>query len=148
MEKDHLQIVPLTAEELMWMHGLTVEQGIRQGYCIKGHEKEWRAARRTAREREYIAYGGRRCERDYLDKPKRKRRNNSKINTEESFTMDKNTRIMLVIHLMSSESFMMMPQTEKAVLLAELVYGESLPATKHPGGRTKKTASEQGGDEG
>ena len=146
MEKDHLQIVPLTAEELMWMHGLTVEQGIRQGYCVKGYEKEWRAARRSARKREYLAFGGRRCERDYLDKPKRKRRNNSKINTEESFTMDKNTRIMLVVHLMSSESFMMMPPTEKAALLTELVYGESVPATKHPGGRQKKAAAEQEGD--
>lgn len=61
--------------------------------------------------------------------------------------MDKNTRIMLVVHLMSSESFMMLTQSEKAVILTELIYGESVPATKHPGGRSKKAASEQGGDE-
>lgn len=146
MGKAGLHVVPLTAEELMWLHGLTVEQGLRQGYCIVGHEKEWRAVRQAAREQERQALGGRRREWDYLDRPKRKRRNNSKINTEESFTMDKNTRIMLVVHLMSSESFMMMPPTEKAALLTELVYGESVPATKHPGGRSKKAASEQEGD--
>lgn len=146
MEKDHLQIVPLTAEELMWLHGLTVEQGLRQGYCIVGHEKEWRAVRQAAREQERQALGGRRREWDYLDKPKRKRRNNSKKQSED-FKMDKNTRIMLVVHLMSSESFMMLTQSEKAVILTELIYGESVPDTKHPGGRSKKAASEQGGDE-
>ena len=32
-------LVPLTAHELMSLHGLNVEQGLRQGYCIAGHVK-------------------------------------------------------------------------------------------------------------
>ena len=59
--------IPLTAQELMWLHGLTVEEGLRQGYCIVGHEKEWRAAKAE----EQKAFGGRRREWDYLDRPKK-----------------------------------------------------------------------------
>lgn len=188
--------LPLTAQELMWLHGLTVEQGLRQGYCIEGHEKEWRAARRAAREHERQALGGRRREWDYLDRPKKPkkpekpqpfnpdddwvppprswrlalpestpenttkhvgrvsetRENTSDViqntsQTEVITNMDKNTRILLLIHLMSSESFAAMPQTEKAILLTELLYGKDKPEpaavtkqTKHPGGRPKKAA--------
>ena len=216
--------LPLTAQELMWLHGLTVEEGIRQGYCIKGHEKEWRAARRAAREHERQALGGRRRERDYCDKPKKPKKpqplkpdadwippprgwrqalpenmpesvnslrlgcgnpppsereamaeriqnavinttkhvgrvsetreitsdaiqNTSQTQTEVFTNMDKNTRILLLIHLMSSETFAAMPQTEKAILLTELLYGKDKPEAaaapepeKKTGGRPKKAA--------
>lgn len=160
MGKAGLHVIPLTAEELMWLHGLTVEQGLRQGYCIKGHEKEWRAARRAAKAEERKAFGGRRREWDYLDRPKKPRKpkkpqpinpddnrvpppgewrqilpkntpdaiqNTSQTQTEVFTNMDKNTRIFLLIHLMSSESFAAMPQTEKAILLTELLYGKDKP---------------------
>lgn len=188
--------IPLTAQELMWLHGLTVEEGLRQGYCIKGHEKEWRAARRAAKAEERKALGGRRREWDYLDRPKKPRKpkkpqpinpddnrvpppgewrqilpkntpeNTTKLvgrvsetreitsdaiqNTSqtEDFFMDKNTRILLLIHLMSSETFADMPQTEKAILLTDLLYGKDKPEPaaapkqpKHPGGRPKKAAA-------
>jgi hypothetical protein len=62
--------------------------------------------------------------------------------------MDKNTRILLLIHLMSSESFAAMPQTEKAILLTELLYGKDKPEPaaapkpeKKTGGRSKKAAA-------
>ena len=61
--------------------------------------------------------------------------------------MDKNTRILLLIHLMSSETFAAMPQTEKAILLTELLYGKDKPEAatapkpeKKTGGRPKKAA--------
>ena len=202
-----LHVVPLTAEELMWLHGLTVEEGLRQGYCIKGHEKEWRAARRAAKAEERKVLGGRRREWDYLDRPKKPEKpkppkpdnewvppprswrqilpkntpenttkhvgrvsetrentsdaiqNTSQTQTEVFTNMDKNTRILLLIHLMSSESFAAMPQAEKAILLTELLYGKDKPEPaaapkqpKHPGGRPKKDATaadeKAEGDEG
>ena len=210
MGKAGLHVVPLTAEELMWLHGLSVEEGLRRGYCIVGHVKEWKEARRAALAQERQALGGRRREWDYLDRPKKPKkpkkpqpfnpddnrvpppgewrqilpkntpenttkhvgrvsetrentsdaiRNTSQTQTEGFTNMDKNTRILLLIHMMSSESFAAMPQTEKAILLTELLYGKDKPEPaaapkqpKHPGGRPKKDATaadeKAEGDEG
>lgn len=187
--------LPLTAQELMWLHGLTVEQGLRQGYCIVGHEKEWREARRAAKAEEQKAlrraYGDRRKDsytrgktskpekpasiqvlEDWIPIPRKWRQtlqkntperagrvsgtpentsdaihDTSQTQTEVFTNMDKNTRILLLIHLMSSETFAAMPQTEKAILLTELLYGKDKPEAaaapkpeKKTGGRPKKAA--------
>ena len=142
--------IPLTARELMTLHGLTVEEGLKRGFCIEGHQKEYRRAHKAAleKERHALSHAG-------YDHRKKYTRNQDKPNTtinadkEEFYIMDKNTRILLLIHLMSSGTFADMPQTEKAILLTELLYGEKpcrVPEenpTDKPkrGGRARKAAA-------
>lgn len=180
------RLIPLTAGELMSLHGLTVEQGLRQGYCIEGHEKEFRKARNAAIEHEkkasaapwYRFNSDRHEQRKAPEKPDKQETiiwfkttqpdppplsaevqlpiGESKGNPAENFTaennkedvyyMDKNTRITLLLCLMNSTTFDQMTQTEKTLLLTELLYGEKAAGTqenktKHPGGRPKKAAA-------
>ena len=138
-------LVPLTAHELMSLHGLTVEQGLRQGYCIAGHVKEYKRAHHDVLDQEQRAlqnpgYG-------YRDRYKRKK---EETIIKEEYTMDKNTKITLLLCLTESPMFAEMEQTEKAMLLTELLYSEApTPVTKPPGGRPKRAttpAEKTGGD--
>lgn len=157
-QKGNPGFVPLTARELMMLHGLTVEEGLKRGFCIEGHQKEYRRAHKDAlvQERHALSHAGYDHREKYtrtLDKPKM-----TNTDKEEIDIMDKNTRILLLIHLMSSGTFADMPQTEKALLLTELLYGKEKPesaavpkAEKKTGDRTKKAAApadQTEGDEG
>ena len=131
------RLIPLTAGELMSLHGLTVEQGLRQGYCIEGHVEEYRKAHCEALEQERRAlhnpgYG-------YRERYKRKK---EETIIKEEYTMDKNTKITLLLCLTESPMFAEMEQTEKARLLTELIYGEApTPVAKRPGGRPKRATT-------
>lgn len=153
------RLIPLTAGELMSLHGLTVEQGLRQGYCIEGREKEFREARKAAADQERRALAAPWYTYQTELPPSCLRQstsldeggNNTKIQTntetgKEAYTMETSTKITLLICLMSSEAFKEMPQTEKALMLTELLYGEKLPAAKHPGGRPKKNDPANAGE--
>ena len=130
-------LVPLTAHELMSLHGLNVEQGLRQGYCIAGHVKEYKRAHREALDQEQRALQNPGY--SYRDRYKRKK---EETIIKEEYTMDKNTRITLLCCLMESDMFAEMGQTEKARLLTELIYGEApTPVAKRPGGRPKRATT-------
>ena len=170
-------VVPLTPQELKTLHGLTVDQGLRMGYCIQGHVEEYRRAHKAALALERKALGSRAADYDlkpghapartdtrrkmppqpnfrvvgtftYIPTPKIEKHEIATEIREEIDIMDKSTRILLLIHLMSSGTFADMPQTEKALLLTELLYGKEKPesaavpkAEKKTGGRTKKAAA-------
>ena len=56
--------------------------------------------------------------------------------------MDKNTKITLLLCLTESPMFAEMEQTEKAMLLTELLYSEApTPVTKPTGGRPKRATT-------
>lgn len=155
-------LVPLTARELMDLHCLTVEEGLRRGFCIEGHVKEYREAHsKTLRqERHGLAYPGYSHRAEYSrstriekivgvieSKPMTPAEMKNKTDREELYTVDKSTRIELLMHLMSSESFLALSEEQTALLLTKLLYGEKdqeksapKPEKKHAGGRQKKAA--------
>lgn len=134
MSDKHCITVPLTVQELRELHGISVEKAVRMGYCVEGHVEEYRSAHNEAlrQERQALTRPGYSC--------RKKRELTPKHQKEESCTMDKNKRIMLLLCLMESALFNTIEPTEKAALMMELLYEEEaapVPA-KHPGGRPKK----------
>ncbi|MBQ1615686.1 MAG: hypothetical protein II086_00370 [Ruminococcus sp.] len=168
--------VPLTARELKNMHGLSVEEGLRQGYCIEGHVKEYQKlhAAMLAQERKALAAPGYNIRAPYQRKQSKKKAaseagtslaEQKKISqvyditiTEEcqmENTENIRTRLALVLCLMESPLFAETDSNLKLEMLSQLLYDQPLTAEadapkadkpKHPGGRPKKAAEKKDGE--
>ena len=168
--------VPLTARELKNMHGLSVEEGLRQGYCIEGHVKEYKKlhAAMLAQERKALAAPGYNIRAPYQRKQSKKKAASeagtslaaqSKISqvfditiTEEcqmENTENIRTRLALVLCLMESPLFAETDSNLKLEMLSQLLYDQPLSAEadapkadkpKRPCGRPKKAAEKKDGE--
>ena len=96
--------VPLTARELKNMHGLSVEEGLRQGYCIEGHVKEYQKlhAAMLAQERKALAAPGYNIRAPYQRKQSKK-----KAASEAGTSLAAQSKISQVYDITKSEECQM-----------------------------------------
>lgn len=145
--------VPLTARELKNMHGLSVEEGLRQGYCIEGHVKEYQKlhAAMLAQERRALAtpgYGHSNYRDRYKHTDRKRKKAASEADTSKAAqskisqvyditkseecqmenTENIRTRLALVLCLMESPLFAETDNDLKLEMLSQLLYDQPLTA--------------------
>lgn len=145
--------VPLTARELKNMHGLSIEEGLRQGYCIEGHVKEYQKlhAAMLAQERRALAtpgYGHSNYRHRYKHTDRKRKKAASEADTSKAAqskisqvydititeecqmenTKNIRTRLALVLCLMESPLFAETDNDLKLEMLSQLLYNQPLTA--------------------